>query len=166
MGRVILVKLISLLLSLTLADSIRQSQDLRLDSLLSLTAIVPLSLLLAVYLLPKLSHLLLPRKWIKFIRDLTSSPASFDTSTLTSQSTTTTSRNGRGKDRKLWILLIVGGVEALAWLGGAVSVVVETVRNGQGTKQGWIAAIKLVGVALGWVRYPPFFVLPWTSRGN
>ncbi|GAA5886210.1 hypothetical protein JCM16303_004461 [Sporobolomyces ruberrimus] len=124
--------------------------DLRLDSLLSLTSIVPLSLLLAVYLLPKLSHLLLPRKWIKFIRDLTSSPASFDTSTSTSQSPTLTARNGGGKDRKLWILLIVGGVEALAWLGGAVCVVVETARSGQGTKQGWIAAIKLVGVALGW----------------
>ncbi|GAA5902673.1 uncharacterized protein JCM6883_007204 [Sporobolomyces salmoneus] len=122
--------------------------DLPSSSLLHLTASLPLAFLVAVYLLPQLAQIVLPRRWIRAVKEVASSPVKFASQSTGIESTP----NERKKDRRLWILVAVGAVEAVGWTAGAVFEAVRTGRNEnrESTKQDWIAVASLALVGLGW----------------
>ncbi|GAA6016442.1 hypothetical protein JCM11491_002414 [Sporobolomyces phaffii] len=121
--------------------------DFPSESLLTLTAAVPLALLVAVYVLPKLAHIVLPRRWVRAVVDVASSPASFASDRrpdLDNPDVPT------GSDKRLAILIGVGALEAAAWLAGAISCAVEAIKHHEETKTRWIAVAALACTGLGW----------------
>lgn len=120
-----------------------------MPKLLSLTALVPLAYLVLTYLLPRLAHLILPSRWIRSIKDVTSSPADFDNSPSSGSREQPRSQTER-RDRRLWILIIVGALEAVGWGAAAVWRMIETAR-GNGNRQEWELVAESILVALGWV---------------
>lgn len=121
------------------------TQDLPPDSLLTLTASVPLALLLVVGVLPKLAKLVLPRRSIEFVRDIASSPIHFAHSHSASTHDAPSDSPSSPRDAKLSILFAIGVLEFLGWASGAVySLVRYDISQ--------TSAVKIFFVGLGWVR--------------
>ncbi|GAA5873644.1 hypothetical protein JCM1840_002987 [Sporobolomyces johnsonii] len=125
--------------------------DLPPRLLLALNAIAPLALLVLAFSLPRIARLIFPQRWINAIADVVASPASHGTA---SQSTTSTSPaesdDVSAQDKSVWILMVVGAIEAVGWSAGTIWAAVGTVQSGAG-KEGWKATAGLAGIALGWV---------------
>ena len=154
MGRVILVSPTTLSPTRVLTINSRfRLQDLPNDQLLFLTCSIPLSLLLLVYLVPKLSQLVLPNSWIRTIKQVSSSPVKAEqvsTTIIPSQQP----HSDDSRDRKLIWLITLGGLESIGWLIGAVYVLIKSRQAKE--RVNWITPIELALISLGWVSSSSF----------
>ncbi|GAA5937761.1 uncharacterized protein JCM15063_002109 [Sporobolomyces koalae] len=124
----------------------RKLQDLAPPKLLAVTAIVSLAILVTVYILPRLAKLILPRRWIRAVSDVASSPASFASHATSAP----TSNPPSTVDRKLFTLITLGALEGTAWLVGAIYTAVRAAKAHDRTQLGSLAVVGLAGISLGW----------------
>ncbi|GAA5957716.1 hypothetical protein JCM3765_003743 [Sporobolomyces pararoseus] len=117
--------------------------DLPNDQLLLLTCSVPLSFLVLVYLVPKLSKIILPSDWIKFIKQVSSSPGTSSKPQVEQQQI---SHSLYSRDRKLKWLITLGGLESIGWMTGAVYTLIKSQQQQQEFK----SFIQLSLISLGW----------------